>query len=336
MRNIKRDVCIDMLKGFLGIMVVIGHVIIEIDEEPFINPLVRFCYSFHMFLFMFLGGYLIALKKHDFNWLTHRAKRLLIPYFIWSIIIILFQNKKISTNTITILIFEPVIWYLIVLFLCDLLLFICCNIEMKVSKLKIDIFIGLFFILILNILYVLKIHGGFRTLNMLAIYFPYYFAGYFFRTREIHIKKIPTILVLFLYPLSMLFFGYIDHSKEITLFTNFLNLFNFTIEKQELFLRIFASIIIPIYNHYIVPPLGCCFFISIFKFISLKTNITFLSFIGKYTMQLYIMAYFFFFTPFTNTVANEIFASVISIIIVILISLIIEKFKKLNLILFGY
>ena len=59
------------------------------------------------------------------------------------------------------------------------------------------------------------------------------------------------------------------------------------------------------------------------------------SFLGKYTLQLYLLAGYFFHDYFANRLLNECFLCVISIILVLIISKIIEKNKVLNRILFG-
>ena len=80
MSTIKRIQWIDQVKGFAILTVVYGH------NFPILE---KYIYSFHMPLFFFLAG---MFHPKDVNILTikKRAKQLLIPYFIWSILLYLF------------------------------------------------------------------------------------------------------------------------------------------------------------------------------------------------------------------------------------------------------
>ena len=124
---------IDYLKGFSILLVVIGHFVsrnFTIAGAETRYQLFDFIYSFHMPLFMFLGGYTAyySLSKPgtDFGrFILKRTLSLLIPYFIWSLFIgnFLSGNFKIelsylkeTLNLLTIeyrgLWFLPTIWFL--------------------------------------------------------------------------------------------------------------------------------------------------------------------------------------------------------------------------------
>jgi len=78
-----RNQTIDAIKGFTIILVVLAHAIqrnIIDSESNIINCLIN---SFHMHLFMFLSGYLIAqsISKPRYKWLFKRFVRLILPFF---------------------------------------------------------------------------------------------------------------------------------------------------------------------------------------------------------------------------------------------------------------
>jgi len=97
-----RLVAIDIAKAICIILVVIGHYEPEKSPEWFIL-FHRFIYSFHMPLFLFASGYvyLATLKQIRYkDFVLNKFKRLMIPYFSISIIIILL--KLISSSKLSV------------------------------------------------------------------------------------------------------------------------------------------------------------------------------------------------------------------------------------------
>ncbi len=70
---------IDKLKGFTIFLVVYGH------NFPLVE---KYIYSFHMPLFIFLAGMFHPLKM-NFQIILHRTKKILIPYFLWGLLLYL-------------------------------------------------------------------------------------------------------------------------------------------------------------------------------------------------------------------------------------------------------
>ncbi len=89
----KRIVSIDIARAIGIVLVVIGHYMPE--GAPFWYEGMRnWIYSFHMPLFMFLSGYVYSLtarKETYLSFLSRKAARLLIPYLIVSVVIILIK-----------------------------------------------------------------------------------------------------------------------------------------------------------------------------------------------------------------------------------------------------
>ena len=78
--------------------IVLAHAIQRniIDSEN--NILYCLINSFHMHLFMFLSGYVVArsISKPEYKWLFKKFIRLMIPFLIWSIIMYYMRNFDFS------------------------------------------------------------------------------------------------------------------------------------------------------------------------------------------------------------------------------------------------
>lgn len=88
----ERLLYIDCLKGFLILLVVLGHVLQKMySPENFDqNLLFRLIYSFHMPLFFMVSGFVTKLNSISFDGLKKktikRFKQLIIPFCVWGII----------------------------------------------------------------------------------------------------------------------------------------------------------------------------------------------------------------------------------------------------------
>ena len=79
---------IDYAKAIGIIMVVVGHVGSLITNNV---QLVKYIYSFHMPLFFIISGVQIGIRtasKHESTHCAKGFKRLMIPYFLWSLLYI--------------------------------------------------------------------------------------------------------------------------------------------------------------------------------------------------------------------------------------------------------
>lgn len=102
-----RLISFDIAKALCIILVVIGHYIPDNSPQWYVN-LRTWIYSFHMPLFMFASGYIyMAFKKDEPYWtfVTKKIRRLMIPYFVVSVIIItikfLTQSSMYVENPVT-------------------------------------------------------------------------------------------------------------------------------------------------------------------------------------------------------------------------------------------
>ena len=108
-----RDVFLDFTKGILICLVVLGHAIqygsgiIYLSNDAYYNNLLmKFIYSFHMPLFIFISGWLTygSFKRNgDMVATLNRAKTLIIPIIVWTPIMRLFGILAGRYSTITLL-----------------------------------------------------------------------------------------------------------------------------------------------------------------------------------------------------------------------------------------
>lgn len=89
----RRYETIDIAKGIAIILVVVGHYTYSHSPELF-TKIVDVIYLFHMPLFMFASGFLYQATKKPIPYATfirRKFTRLMIPYFVMSLLIILFK-----------------------------------------------------------------------------------------------------------------------------------------------------------------------------------------------------------------------------------------------------
>lgn len=85
-----RNEYIDILKGILVLLVIIGHC-----DKTFPNGIIQTIYWFHMPCFFMISGYLFTIPKDLGSWLEKNIKRLIVPHIAWfSIITIITGNFK--------------------------------------------------------------------------------------------------------------------------------------------------------------------------------------------------------------------------------------------------
>lgn len=102
----ERLVWIDALKGWLMILVVIGHAIqTELGVHCEDSHLWNLIYSFHMLAFMAVSGWLFYQKpipknvvdqphrKSYIGTCSRRCSQLIIPYLVWSLLVFLLRGQ---------------------------------------------------------------------------------------------------------------------------------------------------------------------------------------------------------------------------------------------------
>ncbi len=124
----KRVTWPDAAKGIAILLVVLGHVLRGLPEgisasHAWIWSLDAWIYSFHMALFFFISGMFAenAVAKSPQTFLADKARTLIYPYFVWSILQELLRVVAgiIPATGLWRIVYEPVMqfWFLYVLFL---------------------------------------------------------------------------------------------------------------------------------------------------------------------------------------------------------------------------
>ena len=131
-QNCSRNNSFDYIKGVLIVLVVLGHAISLCygvgNPTLWYNPVFNVIYTFHMPLFVFISGYFFtsSLKKSFVDVLVGKMKRLLIPAFLYSTIILFIAAFSISGITSVYIIYK-VYWYLICVFLLSVFYYTFCK-----------------------------------------------------------------------------------------------------------------------------------------------------------------------------------------------------------------
>lgn len=208
---------IDIAKGLAIILVVYGHVI-EHSMAPwnspdfFQNPVFKVIYTFHMPLFVFISGYLMAnsLNRHSVDDVfKSRCKSLLVPFITLSILGLLvlhvfnmaFGNNAGSVGVVRELadqlFLKPPVWFLFTLFMVSNILL--CSVKLE-KRLGIIIFLFIYFLLMIIP------YNNYCALYFIKWFYLFYLAGYFINRYGIKISNgafrklvLPFVLVLFIW-----------------------------------------------------------------------------------------------------------------------------------------
>lgn len=341
-----RYTALDVLKGITIILVVLGHVLQTIiSPEGFDNNILfKVIYSFHMPLFLFISGYLVGKKDRlTFRWLGRKTIRLLIPFCSWLMVDFFIDGGRTISDLKYML--QKVYndpsdggrWFLLCLFECCLFIFICANINEKVSgKVQKDLLkkiIPVILILIeLFCLAVVWFLTGFSTvlgLRLLCKEIIYFVAGYY-------INKFPAKhdnsickrkkLIYIAFPCLVLFW---DRTHFVTFYMNY-------IYTGDILLLSMVANAFKVVYYYSVSFLGIAFMWNIVKNIRNATAINILSNIGQYTMEIYILHMYMWVTCFESKWVNALLSLVLGVGIPIVIGKIVRKEKHLSCLMFGH
>lgn len=191
--NKVRNSYIDIIKGILIILVVLGHSIQWNLKSEFDNNFIfRFIYSFHMPLFILISGYIYGYvdvnKNKIIYYFNKNIKRLLLPFISWYILSYIFNlsYKNISFfDYIKKLILSPDngLWFLWIIFSFKMLFFIIERISIKIfnKKIIIDKLIVWLLLIIMSKVSPIEILG----ISLLNKYYLYFILGYILNKKEL-------------------------------------------------------------------------------------------------------------------------------------------------------
>lgn len=185
----QRLIWADSLKGWLIILVVLGHAIQNtLGEVCETNHLWNIIYSFHMAAFMAISGY-VAFRP-DNSWdgtivkstICRRFRQLIVPFILWTIITLLLERRISIVELWSHLIYpDKGLWFLWVLFFINIL-FILGSYFAKKLEIAQEIAIISICVWLVVVMVIFEVRAfGFQ---FIAYYFLFYSLGYFFHKHE--------------------------------------------------------------------------------------------------------------------------------------------------------
>lgn len=174
----ERDYRIDSLKGFLIILVVLGHVITEFDNVNIFNHAVMgLIYVFHMPLFVLLSGYLTR-PRHQLSQqqLWRGTGNLLVTIVIFQLFAMI-RHLPLGGDPIAMLLMFPygILWYLMCLVYWRLLTYYTPQ-----SLLKRPV-VHLLLAFLIAVLSGLTHLGNFLAIQRALNFYPFFLLGYYYR-----------------------------------------------------------------------------------------------------------------------------------------------------------
>lgn len=179
----KRLIWADSLKGWLILLVILGHAIQDaLGNACDTNHVWNMIYSFHMPAFMAVSGFLTyrtqRVEGGVFLLCVRRFRQLGVPYFLWTIILLV-VNGTFSMGTIGQYLLYPDkgFWFLYVLLLINVLFLLADWLSCKIAC-KQEILVGgiCFFLAIIMLVLNIRVLG----FQFISYYFIIYSVGYYF------------------------------------------------------------------------------------------------------------------------------------------------------------
>ncbi len=314
----KRIAELDFIKGIAIMLVVIGHVISQVwNNYPYFyenNIIFKFCYSFHMPLFVFVSGWISRLTiRNDIKWLIRRLKRLLIPYLIMVMAVFGFLRN----GSFLLFLSDSPYWYLLFLIAADSLFYFGRRI-----KLDIAIFIP-FYIVILFLLIRLPRNVG--IIVQLINFLPFYAIGTMIPYLSVHINKLKITLLragsaayVLLFPLYRL--GVSAQIRHIS-----------SLAGRES-LSLVLVLLIAFINKAVIPVCGIAMILFITKIIYAvkftKPMRSAIELFGNHTLVIYLFHDLFFVRAAENSFANSIISLITAFFIPLILSLLFNHIRR--------
>lgn len=278
---ITRKTYLDIAKGILIILVVIGHS--KIDKT---FPIVRNIYWFHMPAFFIISGYLFKLHKNDFiPWIKRKVKNFFIPYTTYGLIILIVLYHKdllVFTKQLVKYIYsgraiDGVYWFIPCLFLTQIIF------GLLIAKFKKKyVIIALLIMYILahieaafyipkdnNYLHWSYIYDAPWNIDVCLMSIPYFAIGFYFKKIIDAIDKKFKIYVFIMATLICI----------VLIGLSYYNIFNYSLDMK-----------LSHYNHLvldiIIPVLFTTWVIMFGKLISKVIMLNRISFVGLYTLPI--------------------------------------------------
>jgi len=283
-----KNTTLDVLKGMAIILVVYGHLLqrtmLMTGDDFFAHPVFKIIYTFHMPLFFFISGYLVARSLSRKNIPTvfmARCQGLLFPHLVWGTLAVLVlwtlsakqQPVNFAAEWIHQLFITPQIWFLWALFFCSAALLLCVPLQKYVGPL---IFLAMWGLMLL--IPNKQIYG----LYYIIWFFPFYAVGYLFSRDEASLmaklnKKFVFAMCLVLFAILAPLWSYADYiyNNKMSVFSEYPN-----VAVSQMAYRYVVGFL----------GIGLTFFAGAYL---VKTSVRyFLEFIGSYSLEIYLLQCF--------------------------------------------
>lgn len=176
----QRLLYIDNLKGFLIMLVVLGHCIQTTDTYYDHNIVFRYIYSFHMPLFMFVSGWVSYRTQMKWQTVRRRFVQLIVPFVAWAVLGACLHNNW--AGLLYVLLHpDNGLWFLWALFFIVVIMKLCDSIT-RATGIKLEYVVTIVGLMMISVMVVLK----FKLLGFqfIAWYFPFYSLGCFGKRYE--------------------------------------------------------------------------------------------------------------------------------------------------------
>lgn len=184
---------LDSLRGFLILLVILGHCIQDIDQDFENNYFWNLIYSFHMAAFMAISGYVAYKGNLQYNQIGKRIIELLLPFFVWTILTNITKENFFQNIYEVILHPDHSFWFLWVLFFIILFFHIADSVSiflMCKQEYVVVAFAGLF--ILLMVVFDFRLFG----FQFIALYFLFYSLGFYLRKYSTEFFKNRIFIVL--------------------------------------------------------------------------------------------------------------------------------------------
>lgn len=199
----QRLIWVDSLKGWLIILVVLGHAIQKtIGDACEANHLWNIIYSFHMAAFMAVSGY-VAFRT-DTKWggqfvcqtIWRRFRQLLVPFVLWTVASQLMGGSvDVEKFGLYLLYPDKGLWFLWVLFFINVFFFAGSFLAEKIKTRQEVVIVGICIVLVtVMVLFEVRVLG----FQFIAYYFLFYSIGYFFHKYEYKVMSSSVLLMTLL------------------------------------------------------------------------------------------------------------------------------------------
>ncbi len=278
-----RVAIVDQLKGLAIILVVIGHfLVVSFPNNYEAIPVFRFCYSFHMPLFVVMSGFVTGMRGFDRcgeSWLGKRLVRLMVPNVVWTVVSMIYYRCE--QGLLYYIFIEPYFWFLTYLVANDICTYLIAKVKHKL----------LFGVGIYAFICVLRRYVNIAVLNDLYTYYPFYYLGFFTCSfgKKMRVKRdamVAIIICAAVYPFAMWFYTHeASFALTISRIQAVCGTIGFTLPDT------LAKMLAIVLNRYIIALIGICFAwvcISIVVRILPRVGDS-LAYIGNHTMSVYLV-----------------------------------------------